>query len=336
MASLALFAAGIALVIAGAEAFIDGLLATAHRYRISAFFLTVFISGLEFENIVAGLAANLAGLPGAAAGTFLGGTSFIALAIAGIGAAIAPLRTTLPAPFLITTGASGLPLALLALDREISRLDGVLLVIWFALGMFFLFRTTGSLIPAADSEESARKRFPLLWLVGGLAVMAAGGELLGSGLQAVVARFGVSPTLLGNTAVAALTEAEELGRVAVPTRRGRPDVAAANIGGTAFHFLSLNAGLIALARPLPLDESTMTLHLPVAVFAPAVFTAFLILRGGLSRGDGGILTALYVAYVALAIAGATGKCSGGKGEIACLIDWRNGRRALSRRLATQA
>ena len=136
--------------------------------------------------------------------------------------------------------------------------------------------------------------------------MAVGGELLGSGLQAVIARFGISPTLLGNTAVAALTEAEELGRVAVPTRRGRPDVAAANIGGTAFHFLSLNAGVIALVRPLPLDGPTMTLHLPVAVIAPVVFVGFLALRGGLSRGDGAILSVLYVAYVALAIAATAG------------------------------
>ena len=303
---IALFAAGIVLVIAGAEAFFDGLLATARRYSVSAFFLTVLVSGLEVENIVAGLAANLAGFPGAAAGTFLGGTSFIALAIAGIGALLAPLRTTLPRPFLFTTAVSGAPLALLSLDRELSRLDGVLLVIWFILGMIFLFRTTGSLMTAEDDKPHERKRYPLVWLVGGLAVMSVGGELLGSGLQAVVARFGISPTLLGNTAVAALTEAEELGRVAVPTRRGRPDVAAANIGGTAFHFLSLNAGVIALVRPLPLDGPTMALHLPVAVVAPVVFAGFLTLRGGLSRGDGAILIALYFAYVALAIAAATG------------------------------
>ena len=79
--------------------------------------------------------------------------------------------------------------------------------------------------------------------------MTVGGELLGNGLRGIVSRFGVSPTLLGNTAIAALTEAEEIGRVAVPACRGRPDMAVANIGGTAIHFLTLNAGILAVVLP---------------------------------------------------------------------------------------
>lgn len=86
LVAVALLAGGIILVVLGAEAFFDGLLGTAERVLVSTFFMTVLVSGLEVENIAAGLAANLAGFPGAAAGTFLGGTTFIALAVAGIGA----------------------------------------------------------------------------------------------------------------------------------------------------------------------------------------------------------------------------------------------------------
>lgn len=68
-----LLALGIGLVIAGAEALLDGLLATSARFGVSAFAITVAISGFELENLAAGIAANAAGLPGAAAGTFLGG-----------------------------------------------------------------------------------------------------------------------------------------------------------------------------------------------------------------------------------------------------------------------
>ena len=134
--------------------------------------------------------------------------------------------------------------------------------------------------------------------------MTVGGELLGNGLQGVVSRFGISSTLLGNTAIAAVTEAEEIARVAVPARRGRPDVAVANIGGTAIHFLTLNAGILAVVLPLRLDEATMRLHLPVAVAASALYCLVLVLRGGLGRGEGALLTALYVVYVAAAVRGA--------------------------------
>lgn len=306
--AIALLVGGIVLIVIGAEAFFDGLLATAQRVGVSAFFLTVLVSGLEIENIAAGLAANFAGFPGAAAGTFLGGTTFIALGVAGLSAVIVPIRVRLPRSFLWVTAFAGAPLAVLAWDRELSRIDGVILVAWFVAAMLLLHRTTRNLIaddPDIDGD-ARRKRWPLAWLLGGLAAMGVGGELLGNGLDTMVSRFGVSPTLLGNTAVAALTEAEEIGRIAVPARRGRADVAAANIGGTAIHFLTLNAGILAIALPLHLDNATMRLHLPVAVAAPVVFCLVSAVCGGLGRVEGLLLCGLYVAYIAAAIAGGIG------------------------------
>ena len=303
--AIALLAAGIALVIIGAEAFFDGLLGAARGVGISSFFLTVLLSGLEIENIAAGLAANLAGFPGAAAGTFLGGTTFIALGVAGVGAILVPFRVRLPRSFLWWTALAGAPLLLLAQDRTLSRIDGVILIIYFCIALFSLLRATGA--PGASQSDGygaqERKRHPWVWLLCGLAALTIGGELLGNGLQAVVSRFGISPTLLGNTAIAALTEAEEIGRSAVPARRGRPDMAMANIGGTVIHFLTLNAGILAVVAPLQLDEATMRLHLPVAVAAPPAVCLILLLRGGLGRLEGSLLSALYAAYVAAAIAG---------------------------------
>ncbi|MGH2617847.1 MAG: sodium:calcium antiporter, partial [Thermomicrobiales bacterium] len=217
-----------------------------------------------------------------------------------------PFRINLPRTFLWATSLAGAPLALLAWDRELSRLDGGMLIAWFCALMLLLHRTTGILVAEEVDGGDIKRRHPIAWLLGGLAAMTIGGELLGNGLQSIVARFGVSPTLLGNTAIAALTEAEEIGRVAVPARRGRADMAAANIGGTAIHFLTLNAGILAAVVPLPLDEATMRLHLPVAVLAPPVFCLVLILRGGLGRGEGVFLSTLYVAYIAAAVTGVLG------------------------------
>src|SRR3954453_4538191 len=88
--AIVLLAAGIALVVTGAEIFFEGLLAVASGLRVSAFALTVVISGFELENLAAGIAADLKGLPGAAAGTFLGGTTFPALTRAGVRGIAAP------------------------------------------------------------------------------------------------------------------------------------------------------------------------------------------------------------------------------------------------------
>ena len=112
----------------------------------------------------------------------------------------------------------------------------------------------------------------------------------------------MSATLLGKTAVAAGVEAEELARVAVPAKRGRPELALGNIAGTIVHFVSLNAGIIALVKPLPLDQATRALHMPVAAGATMVLCALLGIGPRLGRAEGGALVALYALYVVAAIA----------------------------------
>jgi cation:H+ antiporter len=295
--ALALLVGGVVLVVAGAELFFEGLLAAAARRGVSAFALTALVSGFELENIAAGIAANVKGLENAAAGTFLGGTTFLALAVAGLGAVVAPLRAQLPGAVLVWTAAAPVPLLLLALDGEVSRLDGGLLLGWFALAMAGLWRAGGDLL----GVPVGRKRFVLLRILAGLALLTAAGEMLGEGIRRVVSRFGVSETLLGNTAIAASVEAEEVARVAVPAQRGRGDIALGNVVGTIVHFTAFNAGVISLVHPLDLDSASRWLHVPVAAASPLLLACLLAWRGGLGRVTGALLLVLYAAYVAAAV-----------------------------------
>jgi cation:H+ antiporter len=295
--ALALLVGGVVLVVVGAELFFEGILAAAARLGVSAFALTALVSGFELENIAAGIAANVKGIENAAAGTFLGGTTFLALAVAGLGALVAPLRAQLPPAVLAWTAVAPMPLLLLALDGEVSRLDAGLLLGWFVLAMAGLWRAGRGLL----GVPVERKRFILLRVLCGLALLTAAGEMLGEGLRRVVSRFGVSETLLGNTAIAASVEAEEVARVAVPAQRGRGDIALGNIVGTIVHFIAFNAGVIALVHPLDLDSASRWLHLPVAAASP-VFLVFLLAWGGsLGRAAGALLVGLYVAYVTVAV-----------------------------------
>jgi cation:H+ antiporter len=295
--ALALLVGGVVLVVVGAELFFEGILAAAARLGVSAFALTALVSGFELENIAAGIAANVKGLENAAAGTFLGGTTFLALAVAGLGALVAPLRAQLPPAVLAWTAAAPMPLLLLALDGEVSRLDGGLLLGWFVLAMAGLWRAGRGLL----GVPVERKRFILLRVLFGLALLTAAGEMLGEGLRRVVSRFGVSETLLGNTAIAASVEAEEVARVAVPAQRGRGDIALGNIVGTIVHFIAFNAGVIALVRPLDLDSASRWLHLPVAAASPVFLVFLLAWSGSLGRAAGALLVGLYVAYVTVAV-----------------------------------
>ena len=296
---LLLLGAGIVLVVAGAELFFDAILAVAERFGLSAFILTIVISGFEVENLAAGIAANAKDLGPAAAGTFLGGATFIALGVAGCSALVAPLRARVPAPLLVWAALSPIPLLLLSRDGLLSRYDGALLLIWFAAVMGGLIRTGRSALGAAAAKSQTH---PIFRLVGGLALLSAGGEVLSTGIQNAVERFGVSQSLLGNTVIAAGVEAEEIARVAVPSRRGRGDVALANIVGTVAHFVAFNAGAIAVVKPVQLDHASVVLHAPVACAATVLVCTMTGMRRGLGRVEGCLLLLSYAAYVAMAIA----------------------------------
>jgi cation:H+ antiporter len=295
-----LLVVGLALVVGGAELFFDGLLASAARWRLSPFVLTVVVSGFELENLAAGIATNLEGLGNAAAGTFLGGTTFLALGVAGLSAAVAPIRAALPGSVLLWAASAPLPLLALGSDGDLSRLDGLILLLWAGVAIGGL-AYAGRLLPGSETiaEES---RHPLVRMLGGLAVLTGGGVALGDGLQRVVTNFSISQSLLGNTAIAAAVEVEEVSRVAVPTRHGRGDVALGNVFGTIAHFAAFNAGVITLVRPIQLDSASRHLHLPVAAASVLVLAGLTGRRRGLSRLDGGLLLVLYGVYIAAAIA----------------------------------
>lgn len=294
---------GIGVVVFAADMFVDGLLAVAVTLGIAPFVLAVALSGFETENLATGIAANAKGLSGAAAGTFLGGVTFLTFGVAGLGGLIAPIVVELPIRFAVWTAISPLPLFAFAVDGHLSRLEGGLLVVWAVVALVGLARSGRDLLVDEDDEE--RVRLPGLRLLGGLALLTGGGWLIGQGLQTTVRQLGVPQTLLGNTALAAAIEAEELARFAVPARRGRPEIGLGNISGTVVHFAALNAGIIALVKPLTLGEETTRFYLPVAAASPAIFALLLVMRKRLGRLEGAALTGLYVAYVAGAIAVST-------------------------------
>jgi len=291
--------AGVAVVVVAADVFVDGLLAVALALGIAPFVLSVALSGFETENLATGIAANAKGLPGAAAGTFLGGITFLAFAVAGLGGLIAPIRVDLPTRFAVWMALSPLPLFAFAVNGHISRLEGAVLIVWSVVALVGLARSGRDLLVAEDEEE--RIRWPGLRLLIGLAVLTGGGWLIGQGLRTTVRQLSIPQTLLGNTALAAATEAEELARFAVPARRGRPEIGLGNIAGTVVHFAALNAGIIALVKPLSFGTDTTRFYLPVAAASPAILALVLVVRKRIGRIEGVALTSLYVVYVAVAI-----------------------------------
>jgi len=135
-----------------------------------------------------------------------------------------------------------------------------------------------------------------LLVLGGIALLYGGGELLvryAAGLGRVL---GMSPLVVGLTIVSFGTSAPELASTLSATLKGATDVAIGNIIGSNIANVGLVVGLVALLRPLPSGRRIVHVDAPVMV---AVCVAFILvcLDGLISRPEAGGMVACLLVYL---------------------------------------
>jgi cation:H+ antiporter len=299
-----LFGAGLWLLVESVERLVAVLRTWAVAAGLSGVALGALVLGFDPESTAAGVAATLDGLPGTALGATLGSATFLLTAGLGIAALVAPFRVRPPAR-LLAAGAAATALALaLAADGLLSRADGaVLLAAWPPLvAVIATAVRPGAGVPAPPADVApARPRAAAVLLA--LAGLVVGAELLVLGTERVVRELDLSETLFGLLVVAAAVSFEEVVLEALPAFRGFPELSVGNALGTLVFLLTASLGVVALARPVPVDGDVRAVHLP-ALGAAVVLGGALLARGRLGRPEGAVLLAAYAAYVAVAVTAA--------------------------------
>jgi cation:H+ antiporter len=195
--------------------------------------------------------------------------------------------------------------AVLSLDGELSRVDGVILLAAFVLAVLYLVRLGKRGLDIKPSGEVAHRlqkgKIPGKWLSVGLFILslvaiAVGSEMLVKGTQTLLARFHIADLPFGMTILAFAVSIEELERELPAARQGRPDISFGNVLGSIFAFFLCNAGIIALVRPVPVDRAVLMFYLPVTFITTAVVSG-LMLSKCVPRWAGSILILLYVVFV---------------------------------------
>lgn len=292
------FGGGLWLLVESAEGLVKTLRAWALGAGLSGIVLGAVVLGFDVESTATGVAASLEGLPGTAIGSSIGAAIFLVTVGLGIAGLIAPFAIRPPLPLLGVGATSALLPFALAVDGELSRLDGALLLIAFPLLLTVVLRSRrGRAMPA--SEEAAPTRVPLR-IAGGLAGLIVGAELLVFGTGRIVGALGVSETIFGLLVVAAAVSFEEIVLEALPAYRGFPELSVGNALGTLLFLLTASLGTIVLVRPLQLPAAVVSYHLPALLLTVGVALAVL-LRGRLGRPEGALLLLTYVVYAAGAL-----------------------------------
>jgi cation:H+ antiporter len=310
--ALGSFTVGVALAIWATERLLVGLVGVAIALRLSAFVLGAMLSGLEVENLAVGLAAGARQVAPVALGTVYGGAIFLVCVALGLGAVIAPLEVRLPRGILLLFALTPLLAGLGLLAPVIPRWAGLLLLLAFVGMMSYLVLRAGryhGVLASPEVEEAQRSvqgssaegaRWSLWRPVGltvlGLVVVSVGGELVARGAEGIIAALDVPARFMGMIVAPAAIELEEVVRQAVPARRGRPEVSAGNLVGTLLYVLLFNLGLIALLTPVRIDRLVRTLDWPI-LLGVTFLAVVLLWRGRVGRRAGGVLVAVYGAYV---------------------------------------
>src|SRR5262245_20626220 len=135
----------------------------------------------------------------------------------------------------------------------------------------------------------------VLLIVGGLAALIVGAELLVRGGSGLAARLGIRPMVIGLTVVSLGTSVPELAIGIDSALSGSPGIAAGNVVGTNLVNVLFILGLSALLVPVVFQRRTLTFELP-AMTAAALALYLLSLDGTLGRADGLLLLVAGVAY----------------------------------------
>ncbi len=140
----------------------------------------------------------------------------------------------------------------------------------------------------------------ILLIIGGLALLMAGGELLVRGAASLARRIGMSSLVVGLTVVSVATSAPELAVTVDAVFTGAPDLAVGNVIGsnTANVLLILGAG--ALIAPLAIRRQLLRFDIPVMLVL-SILLLVLGLDGGLSILDGVLLFGGYVTVTAATV-----------------------------------
>ncbi|NHN78260.1 calcium/sodium antiporter [Azotobacter chroococcum] len=315
--------AGLALLVAGAEALVRGAARLAARFGIPPLVigLTVVAFGTSAPEMAVSVQSASNGQGDIAVGNVLGSNIFNVLMILGLSALVIPLTVSrqlirLDVPLMI--GASLLAW-LLAIDQHYGRLDGILL--FAGIVAYTAFQVRSGLSAKANGEtnefeveygERPEGRLALLGHLGfvvlGLALLVWGSNLLVDAAVTLARALGLSELVIGLTIVAAGTSLPELATSVMAALKGERDIAVGNIVGSNLFNLLAVLGLAGLVAPAPISVSpnALAFDYPVMVAVavaclPIFFTGYRI-----NRWEGLLFFGYYLAYAAYQVLFATG------------------------------
>lgn len=318
---LGIFVAGLAVLYFGAEGTLSGAVAIAKWARISPLVigLTLVAFGTSCPELSLDISAALQGTTDLAFGDLVGSNIANVGLILGIAAVVHPLRVQMrllraevPIAIAVSLAVMGL-----ALDGEISRQDGVLMLAAFVLFVGYSYRAARRESAAVKAElreavdEQLRLGRNAALVVFGLIALVVGAQLMVYAAVAMARLMGVGKLTIGLTIVAVGTSLPELATSIVAALRKDADIVAGNVIGSNIFNLLLILAIVAVITPVPVTTASLRVDLPVMIALVAMLVPIMLRGMVVSRVEGMLLVGSYLVFLGWQLFAALGGAAAG-------------------------
>lgn len=308
--------AGLVVILVGANMLTDGSSALARRFGISDLVvgLTVVAFGTSTPELVISVLSAVEGNSGIAIGNVVGSNIFNIFAIIGISAMVCPLVVqrsimTREIPMAIISSLVILIMGCTVMfngesEAILSRTDGLILLIFFGIFVWYTMATAKSAGPDDPASNSASGKGEMklgksiLWIVSGLAMLILGGNRFVAGATGIAQMLNLSDAIIGLTIAAAGSSLPELATSVVAACKGNTSIAVGNVIGSNIFNAFFVLGASATINPLEFG-SIGYVDLLTLMAASVMFLAcgWWIGKRTITRGEGALFVLCYIAYV---------------------------------------
>ena len=293
-----LLCVGFAMLVKGADWFVDGSSGIATKFKIPQLVigLTIVAMGTSAPEAAVSITAALKGNADITVGNIVGSNILNILIILGFSSlitSIAVAKSTIKVeiPFMI---AITLLLLFMGYDGSIGRLEGIILLVFFVLYLVYLFVLSKN--DAADEEiKELSITKALLWTVIGLILIVYGSDITVDAATKIAKFLGLSERFIGLTIVALGTSLPEFFTSVSAARKGNADIAIGNIVGSNIFNILFVIGISASIIPVPFATG-FRFDTMVAVAAGLILWFCPMKSGKLKRWAGVIMLVAYALY----------------------------------------
>ena len=295
-------------IVLGADFLVAGAVSIARKFKVSDFVIGAAIVGVgtSMPELVVSFIGALKGNADVAIGNVVGSNIFNVLGILGVTALFFPIainKENMKFEIPLCIGVS-IILMLFAFNffngttACIGRLDGLILLVMFAIFMCYSFYRDKKSASAEEISSTTKDNTPL-WLaimkvLGGLAILITSCDFFVDNAVAVAKSFGVSDAIISLTLIACGTSLPELAASIAAAVKKNTQLALGNIVGSNIFNITLILGLSSQVMPLTSVGITMVDYL--VMIAAIVLTLLFGFFGKIGRLGGALMFICFVIY----------------------------------------